>query len=409
MTDSDQTILRAKVVLPMNAPPIDDGAVLVTGHTIRAVGSWSEIQATASAATVRDLGEQVLLPGLINAHCHLDYSCLKGQVHYAHSFIEWILSLVQLRDTKSEQEYRDGFRQGADELIRSGTTTAVNITTFPGLVDAAGDCPLRLIWCFELLDFGQDRPADELFAELENFIDSHPQLPGNYGLAPHAPYTTSEGLYVLAARAAEARGCLLTTHLAESVEEDDMFRRGQGHMFDYFRRQGRDMSDCKHQGVFQLFTDLGVLGPHCLLAHVNHPTRRDLELLRESGAHVVHCPKTHRFFHRDTAPIKLLTAAGINVCLGTDSLASNDSLDLIKEMHTFALDFTDLPAEQIVRMATTAPARALGHAKTLGVLTPRADLIALLLQSDSPDPYESVVYADRPPSHVMVGGKFVIG
>ena len=118
-----------------------------------------------------------------------------------------------------------------------------------------------------------------------------------------------------------------------------------------------------------------------------------------------------RFFHRDTAPIKLLTAAGINVCLGTDSLASNDSLNLIKEMHTFALDFTDLPAEQIVHMTTTAPARALGHENTLGVLAPeaRADLIAIPLQNDSPDPYESVVYADQPPSHVMVGGKFVIG
>jgi cytosine/adenosine deaminase-related metal-dependent hydrolase len=171
------------------------------------------------------------------------------------------------------------------------------------------------------------------------------------------------------------------------------------------------MSDCKHQGVFQLFTDLGVLGPRCLLAHVNYPTRRDLELIRDAGAHVVHCPKSHRFFHRDTAPIQLFKAHDINVCLGTDSLASNDSLDMVKEMHTLALSFPELSAEQIVRMATTAPAGALGREGEIGVLAPeaRADLVTFPLQSDSPDPYESVVYAEQPPSHVVVGGDVVIG
>lgn len=410
MSETEHMILRAKMVLPMQGPPIEDGAVVVREGRILSVGRWAELE-SPPAGQVRDLGEQVLLPGLINAHCHLDYSCMKGRVPYAHSFIEWILALVQLKAATTDGEYLEGFNGGLAELLGAGTTTVLNVSAFPRFVDRIDNPGLRLLWCFELLDFNQPESAETQLQNVEAFIDAHPELLGQYGFAPHAPYSTSEGLYVLASRAATARGCVLTTHLAESVEEDDMFRRGQGHMFDYFQRQGRDMSDCKHQGVFQLLADWGVLGPRCLLAHVNHPTRRDLELIAESGAHVVHCPKSHRFFDRDIAPLQLFLAHSINVCLGTDSLASNDTLNLFKEMHTLALTFPEFSAEQILAMATTAPARALGRESEIGSLAPGAlaDLVTLPLQADSPDPYESVVYAEQLPTHVIVGGEFLVG
>src|ERR1017187_6130886 len=123
-------ILRAKCVLPMDQPLIEDGAVAIEGDTIVAVGKAAEIRA-AHGGEVRDLGERVLAPGLINAHCHLDYTRLRGEGEFRGSFIEWILRMVIAKQLHPEKEFIGGIQRGIDMLARSGTTTIVNIESFP--------------------------------------------------------------------------------------------------------------------------------------------------------------------------------------------------------------------------------------------------------------------------------------
>ena len=241
------------------------------------------------------------------------------------------------------------------------------------------------------------------------FIAAHPDVRGGFGLSPHAPYTASGELYRLAAQRAKARNILLTTHLAESQDEDDMIRRGTGPMYDYFLRAGRDMGDCKRTGPTQLMGEFGVLGHNCLAAHANALTPLDVTLLKQTGTHVVHCPKAHRFFGRGTSLLQALLTQGVNVCLGTDSLASNDTLNMLAEMQTLAHMFPRMAAQELLEMATLNGAKALNQEEKLGRIAPGAwaDLIAAPLEGGGGDPYEAIVYADKEVSFSMVAGELI--
>ena len=397
------TKLRAKLVVPMGQPPIEDGAVAIEGDKIVAIGPASEV-----TGDVRDLGEVVLAPGLINAHCHLDYTNLAGQVPYRGSFIDWINALVALKQRQSESQYVGAVKAGLEQLRKSGTTTVVNIECVREVIDQVASSPVRVLWCLELIDFKQTTPAEHLVEEALAFAEKNADR--QFGLSPHSPYTASAELYRLASRWAREKQWLLTTHLAESEEEEDMFRRGTGHMYDTLRRAGRDMSDCKRLGPVQLLHEMGVFSPSCLAAHFNCVTPADVKLFAQTGAHVVHCARSHRFFHRPTALLETLMHEGINVCLGTDSCASNDRLDMFAEMQELAHAFPRWSAEEILTLATLNGAKALNRAGKLGTLAAgaSADLIAVPLSGPVVDPYEAVVFAEAPVSFVMIEGKVVL-
>ena len=186
-----------------------------------------------------------------------------------------------------------------------------------------------------------------------------------------------------------------------------MFRRGTGYMYDYFLRAGRNMTDCKRVGPMQLMSEYGVLGPNCLAVHANCLTPLDVALLKQTGTHVVHCPKTHRFFNRDTPLLGSWKEQRINVCLGTDSLASNDTLSMLDEMQTLGRMFPNMSAQELLTLATVNGAKALNGREKLGRITAGAwaDLIAAPSEGAGSDPYEAIVYADKKVSFSMVEGE----
>lgn len=399
-------ILRARYVLPMDQPPIDDGAVVIDGDKVVAVGKTAEIRA-AHAGEARDLGERVLAPGLINAHCHLDLTRLRGEVEWRGNFTEWALQLVAAKKLHSEKDYLSAFHIGLEQLTTSGTTTIVDIVSTPLVLHQILPTKLRVWWCLELIDLNRAEDAKALATQALEFIAAHPNVRGGFGLSPHAPYTVSAELYRLSAQYARARNIPLTTHLDESQEEDDMIRRGTGYMYDYFLRADRDMSDCKRTGPSQLLSEYGVLGSNCIAAHANCLTPLDVALLKRTGTHVVHCPKTHRFFQRSTTLLNSFRQHEVNVCLGTDSMASNDSLNMLDEMQTLAKMFPRMSAQELLEMATLNGAKALNLPEKLGKIAPGAwaDLIAAPLEAAGGDPYEAIVYANKAVSFSMVGGE----
>jgi len=405
---NDPMILRAKYVLPMNQPPIEDGAVAIEGDTIVAVGKTAEVRA-AHAGEIRDLGERVLAPGLINAHCHLDYTRLRGEVEWRGSFTEWLVQLVAAKQLHPEKEYLGGIQMGLDMLMRTGTTTVVNIESFPKFIDQIPPPRLRVWWCLEMIDFNRPEGAREVAAQTLEFIAAHSNPRGGFGFSPHAPYTVTTELYRLCGQYARGRNIPLTTHLAESEEEDDMFRRGTGQMYDSFLRLGRDMSDCKHVSPTQLLSECGVLGPNCLAVHANYLTPLDVTLLKQTGTHVVHCPKTHRFFGRGSPLLDTWKENRINACLGTDSMASNDTLNMLDEMQTLSHMFPRKSAQELLTLATINGAKALNLREKLGYIGVGAwaDLIAAPMDGAGGDPYEAIVYADKQVSFSMVAGEVV--
>jgi cytosine/adenosine deaminase-related metal-dependent hydrolase len=201
------------------------------------------------------------------------------------------------------------------------------------------------------------------------------------------------------------------THLAETREEFDLFVHGSGPLYEFLQKLGRNMSDADGQTpVARLFQE-GVLPKGAILTHMNSLSEPDWDLLisRRMDFSVVHCPRCHSYFGRTEFPISRFLEAGINLCLGTDSLASNWSLDLFAEMRHLKELHPDLDPEAILRMVTLAPAAAIGQKGLLGELTPGAfaDLIALPLTGNAEDLPAKVIEAPLPPHWVMVNGEVV--
>ena len=390
-------IFRARIVVTMDGPPIENGAVVISGDRIAAVGKFDEIKAR-NAGEIVDLGEQALLPGLINAHCHLDYTCLRGKIPPQQSFADWIRAINAEKSTLSAQDYLASINEGFAEAGTFGTTTIANLTAFPDLA-AQIEVPVRTWWFAEMIDVRAPEHATEVVdSAIESLATTRPP-DAPWGLAPHALFTASRNLFKHCEEIARRENISLTTHLAESREEMEMFRDASGPLYEFMKSIGRDMTDCGSETPLELF--LGALGPpspttgsaatssHALqkwiVAHLNELAERDFGLLKKCGArfHVVHCPRSHDYFGHNRFAFERLRSLGLNICLGTDSLASSQSLSLFDEMRAFQKKFPGSSPEEILQMVTVNSARALRQENALGRIGPgfRADLIAIPIGS----------------------------
>src|SRR6266480_5222015 len=145
-------IVRARVVVTMDGPPIENGAVMISGNRIVDIGKFPEISARHSGQELVDLGEQALLPGLINAHCHVDYTCLRGKISPQKSFTDWIRAINAEKSKLSPQDYVTSINEGFEEAKRFGTATIANLTAFPELIRRVPAVPIHTSWFAELID-----------------------------------------------------------------------------------------------------------------------------------------------------------------------------------------------------------------------------------------------------------------
>lgn len=407
-------IIRAPIVVTMDGAPIKNGAVVVKGNRIIDVGRFDEIR-TRNSGEILDLGEQALLPGLINAHCHFDYTCLRGEIPPQKSFTDWIRAINAQKSGLSPKDYVASINEGFAEAKRFGTTAIANLTAFPELISQVQP-PIRTWWFAELIDIRAPEHANEL-------VDSAIELLGTarhepvvsevkggvpWGLAPHALFTASKDLFRRCEEIAQRKRILLTTHLAESREEMEMFSNGSGPLYGLLKSIGRPMDDCGSKTPLEVF--VGAIGGRVLpwiVAHLNELTENDFELLErlKPKFHIVHCPRSHNYFGHSPFSFERLSSFGANICLGTDSLASNETLSLFDEMRAFQNKFPSVSAENIFQMATVNPARALRCEKVLGQMGPgfEADLIAVPC-SGSTDIFEQIITFDGPLKFVMVNG-----
>ena len=403
-------IVRARVVVTMDGAPIKNGAVAVSGDRIVDVGKFPEVSARYSGQKIIDLGEQVLLPGLINAHCHLDYTCLRGKIPRQKSFTDWIRAINTEKSKLSPQDYIASIREGFAEAKQFGTTTIANLTAFPKLIRQLPGSPIRTWWFAELIDVRSPNRTNEL---VDSAIESL-KFAQNYGLAPHALFTASKNLYQRCEQA--GKDVLLTTHLAESREEMEMFRDGSGPLYEFMENIGRDMADCGHETPLERFFKVrdssnalhSARNDDWLVAHLNELTESDFELLEKvkTKFHVVHSPRSHDYFGHSSFQSERLRRLGFNICLGTDSLASNESLSLFAEMRPFQRREPEISPEKIFEMVTVNPASALRQQNTLGRIRPgfRADLIAIPCR-ESRDLFGEIVAFDGEVDWIMVNGR----
>jgi cytosine/adenosine deaminase-related metal-dependent hydrolase len=398
-------IIRAQTVVSMEGEPIHDGAVAVSGGTIADVGRFDEVRQRRSGE-VLDLGEQVLLPGLINGHCHLDYTMLRGAIAPQRSFSGWIQAINAEKAKLTEQDYIDSIHAGFAEARSFGTTTILNLIALPKLVAAIKDQCIRTWWFGELIDLRTPDGAERLAEEAAEFL----KPAGRWGLAPHAPFTASPRLYTRCEEIARRENVPLTTHLAESCEEMEMFRDASGAAFDFLKEIGRPMDDCGRETPLSLFLRTRTIDQRWIVAHLNELDAGDFDLLGAAPKfHIAHCPRSHTFLGHAPFALERLRALGFNVCLGTDSLASNSSLSLFAEMRELLHNEPWLSPREGLEMATINGAAAIGQRNALGCIRAgaQADLIALPLRR-SADVFESIVGYDEAISWMMVDGKITV-
>jgi len=409
-------IVHAGLLVTMDGPPIADAALRIEGNRICALAHRDSLP-PAPGEHVVDLRDHIVLPGLINAHCHLDYSMMRGAISPPKSFTAWVQRINALKRSLDADDYLAAIQRGIAEAKRWGTTSVANIEAFPELMPRIPPAPLRIWWFYEMIDVRHRITTEDVVAGALSFFNQ--QAPGGEtgggGLSPHAPYTASRTLYGLAAECSRKLSMPVCTHLAESREEFAMFHDGSGPLHDFLRDIGRPMEDCGHkQTPFAHLWHTGSIDHSWILVHMNELTEDDFALLEtaptERRPHIVHCPGSHSYFNHSPFAFRRLQSLGINLCVGTDSLASTDSLSLLRELRRLQTTEPSLSARELLETVTLNPARALQRQGQLGALTlgACADLIAL------PSPhkvselaYDSVLACTEPVHWMMIDGKIV--
>jgi cytosine/adenosine deaminase-related metal-dependent hydrolase len=359
-----------------------------------------------------------LLPGLVNAHCHLDYTGMAGQLPPPKTFLNWIPQMLAAKSAWSFSDYARSWLNGAKMLLQTGTTTVADIEAVPELLPEVWDAtPLRIFSFLEMTGVRSKREPKEILGDSIEKINSlaHPRC--RAGLSPHAPYSTSPELLRLCAEVAREKNLRLTIHVAESADEFEMFARARGKMFDWLARNQRDNSDCGLGSPVEHLERAGILDENFLAVHANYLAENDFDLLAKRNASVVHCPRSHDYFRHEPFPLGKLLKAKVNVCLGTDSLATvrktgnqKPELNLFDEMRAFLKMNPEISANQILQMATMNGARALGLANQIGEIFENAfaDLISIPFAGKISAADEAATNFSGHVNSSMIGGEWAI-
>lgn len=411
MAETQTTILTAAWVAPMSSPIIRDGAIAMRDGRIAGVGTARDLRSAHPDAQVIDTGSSILLPGLVNAHTHLELSACACGDSPGGDFAGWILAmgprLEAVAPGDRQRAFEIGAQRGIEQCLKFGVTTVGDISqqyhiTRPILAASR----LRCVSYGEVLGLAA---RQERFEEL---------LPGaideqwatdrlRIGLSPHAPYTVDRSGYERCLAIARQRGMPLATHLAETVDETTFLASHGGqfrHLWDVlgFWRDGVvTMPAPPVRGA----AELGLLNYPTLLAHVNYCDDEALSLLAAGRASVVYCPRTHRYFGHPPHRWRQMQAAGINVAVGTDSCASSPDLNLVDDLRLMHELAPDVDAGELLQMATTSAARAIGWADEIGDLSTGkwADVVQFAVET--PDPLREILERDVLPERVWIGGR----
>jgi 5-methylthioadenosine/S-adenosylhomocysteine deaminase len=411
---------HARWVLPITQPPVENGTVVESDGLITYVGP----RAGAPPGDDYELGDALLLPGLINTHTHLELTAMRGFLEDCR-FTTWIDKLRQSRnDILSEEMLLDSARFGIVEGLEAGITTYADTCSSGVVMRAMRELGVRGIMYQEV--FGPDpSQADVAMRELEDRI-AKLQLEQTdlvtLGVSPHAPYTVSDRLYQAAAEFANSRRLPLAMHIAESEAEYDIVAKGGGDFADRWQRRGI-AAIRRARSPIELLETPGALERGPLLIHCVRVDDADIEIMARHRCSVAHCPASNAKFGHGIAPLLPLVAAGIRVGIGSDSVASNNRMDILDEarlavlIHRAATRRHDaFGAHQALELATIGGARALGIESRVGSLEPGKDADLAAFRTDiartTPlgDPYSAAIFAlpGRSAELVTVRGRVMV-
>jgi len=406
---------HARWVLPVAAPPIADGTVVTQGAHIVWVGPRLD---APMGDRDEELGDAILTPGLVNAHTHLDLTAMRGLIT-AGSFYEWVRTLIAARRELTDADLLDAAMLGVAEGLAAGITTYGDTSPASASFEAMLALGVRGIAFREVFGPDPEERAASMHALRVQVSSMRARATPlvRVGVSPHAPYSVSDELFLAVATFAAQAKLPVAVHIAESAEEVALVTQGTGPFADLLR--SRDI-DVRRRGdePLDLMAANGLLRPRTLLIHCVQVSGAAVELIAGAGCGVAHCPQSNARLGAGTAPLVEFIAAGARVGLGSDSMASNDRMDLFEEARFAATaqrartGRSDvISARAALRLITLGGAEALRLDAEVGSLSigKQADL-AVFAMSDldvTDDPAAALVLTDRPrrAQRVIVAGQ----
>lgn len=392
----------------MDRPLSRDGGVVMDRGRIIAVGNGDDLRRDYPAAAVENLGESIILPGLVNAHAHLELSLLAPESPPA-SFVHWVQDLMRRTAPydNSPSFSLGGVIEGVNQCIRFGVTAVGDISRRCDLTrQVLCDAAVRVVSYGEVLAMASRRNLLEpRLVTAADASEANELL--HIGISPHAPYSVEAHGYSRCLQIARERGMPLATHLAETRDEAEFLAAHTGPFRELWRFLGAwdDEVPTFAGGPIRYAKSLGLLDYPTLLAHVNYCDDDELAILAAGEASVVYCPRTHAYFGHPPHRWREMLAAGINVAVGTDSCASSPDLNLVDDLRLMHQIAPDVSAQDLWELATLRAARAIGLAEEIGSLTPgkRADLIAFA--ASGVNPLQDILEHSTLPHRIWIAGE----
>jgi aminodeoxyfutalosine deaminase len=389
---------RADWVLPVAGPPIRDGRVSVARGLVVSVGPWPGRPHGDGEGPVIDLGACAILPGLVNAHTHLELSWMRGLVPPSGTLPSWIRQVMSLRRSRAD----DGppIARAIEEARAAGTAAVGDIGNTLASLAPLGASPLSGVLFLEVIGFRREQ-ARERFEWATGHLAGLPSSGRvRAALAVHAPYSVSEELARAVANDCATAGRVSSLHLGESAEELEFLVAGTGPWRQLLEDVGSWEPSWRPPGCgpVQYAESLGLVTSRSLVVHGVQLTRRELARLAEAGATLVLCPRSNAWTGAGRPPVEAAYEAGVKVAVGTDSLASVPDVNPFAELAALRALAPRVPASALLASATVVGAEALGLGRELGAIAPgrRAELIAVRLDVANDDPEEALVSGVTP-------------
>jgi cytosine/adenosine deaminase-related metal-dependent hydrolase len=407
---SRRFLLRAQWLAPLTATPLRDGCIVFTGGRIEAVGPAKQLRETYPDAEIEDESDSIILPGLVNAHTHLELSHIRRgnpPTHLGDWITKTLLPQTARTGAATPEAIRGAVQVGVKQCISFGVTSVGDISkqcihTRPALRDG----PLRVISYGEIQAMAARRGLlNERFAAAADTSCESDYL--RVGITPHAPYTVEPEGYARCLAFAKEHNRPLATHLAETPEEATFLSKHSGpfrHLWEVGVNAWDDAVPRFAGGPIRFARNLGLLDYPTLLAHVNYCDDEELKILANGNASVVYCPRTHEFFGHPPHRWQDMLARGINVAVGTDSCASSPDLNIVDDLRLMHRLAPEVPPAKLWEMATTRAARAI-NLPNLGAIQPgyQSDFTAFPCTTN--DPLREILEGPILPSGVWIAGR----
>ncbi len=396
-------IIKSKYLIPINQAPIENAALVLDENQILDMGFFSKLKKKFPSLAIKDFSDYIIMPGFINCHSHLELSCLRNKVKPKHSFTDWLQEIVGLKSQLTQEEICLGIQAGIDELVKWG-------------VVAVGDISSDYLSYQELVktkligrvygEFIAVNPAD-IESRLNKLAEAMTQTSGSQkrikpGISPHSTYTLCPQAFHTITDYIKKNAYHSAIHVGESREEQLFFNKRQGKLFEFINNIYPVSDEIQSKNPLSYLYSSDYLPKNSMVIHLNILTNDEISILKAMNLSVIHCPLSHDFFQHPPFQMNALLENGINLALGTDSLASNSQLNFFAEMRQLEKTFSFLSPEEIIKMATINGAKALQLQKGLGEIQKNCPhfLIGVRFSDKTSDPFKAVLDNKLPVIHL---------